>query len=80
MTLVTSRRDPDARGYFGEFGGRYVPETLVEPIEELGTAYSRRRVAFSEGRAEPAVTPLRRARDAQMKRSGSPGGRRRAIS
>jgi tryptophan synthase beta chain len=38
MTLVT-RRDPDARGYFGEFGGRYVPETLVEPIEELERAY-----------------------------------------
>ena len=39
MTLVTSRRDPDARGYFGEFGGRYVPETLVGPIEELERAY-----------------------------------------
>ena len=36
---VTLRRDPDARGYFGEFGGRYVPETLVEPIEELERAY-----------------------------------------
>ncbi len=33
------RRDPDARGYFGEFGGRYVPETLVQPIEELERAY-----------------------------------------
>jgi tryptophan synthase beta chain len=32
-------RDPDPRGYFGEFGGRYVPETLVEPIEELERAY-----------------------------------------
>ena len=31
--------DPDARGYFGEFGGRFVPETLVEPIEELERAY-----------------------------------------
>jgi tryptophan synthase beta chain len=39
MTFVTSRRDPDARGYFGEFGGRYVPETLVEPVEELERAY-----------------------------------------
>ena len=29
------RRDPDARGYFGRFGGRFVPETLVAPIEEL---------------------------------------------
>src|SRR5216110_3822783 len=36
---LTSRRDPDARGYFGEFGGRYVPETLVEPIEQLESAY-----------------------------------------
>ncbi len=39
MASVTSRRDPDARGYFGEFGGRYVPETLVEPVEELERAY-----------------------------------------
>jgi tryptophan synthase beta chain len=39
MTISTVRRDPDARGYFGEFGGRYVPETLVEPIEELERAY-----------------------------------------
>jgi tryptophan synthase beta chain len=33
------RRDPDDRGYFGRFGGKYVPETLVEPIEELQRAY-----------------------------------------
>jgi tryptophan synthase beta chain len=33
------RRDPDARGYFGEFGGRFVPETLVAPIDELQQAY-----------------------------------------
>src|SRR6187200_1429920 len=39
MPPVMSRRDPDARGYFGDFGGRYVPETLVEPIEELERAY-----------------------------------------
>src|SRR6266566_4190053 len=36
---VTTRRDPDARGYFGEFGGRFVPETLVAPVEELERAY-----------------------------------------
>jgi len=36
---VTTRRDPDAKGYFGAFGGRFVPETLVEPIEELERAY-----------------------------------------
>jgi tryptophan synthase beta chain len=33
------RRDPDGRGYFGDFGGRFVPETLVEPVEELERAY-----------------------------------------
>jgi tryptophan synthase beta chain len=36
---VFGRRDPDARGYFGEFGGRFVPETLVAPIEALTAAY-----------------------------------------
>jgi tryptophan synthase beta chain len=35
------RRDPDARGYFGAFGGRYVPETLVAPIEALEREYFR---------------------------------------
>ena len=29
------RRDPDERGYFGAFGGRFVPETLVAPVEAL---------------------------------------------
>jgi tryptophan synthase beta chain len=37
------RRDPDARGYFGAFGGRFVPETLVAPIQELEQAYLRAR-------------------------------------
>jgi len=36
---VFGRRDPDARGYFGEFGGRFVPETLVAPIDELTAGY-----------------------------------------
>jgi len=30
---------PDACGRFGEFGGRYVPETLMHPVEELEQAY-----------------------------------------
>jgi len=30
---------PDARGRFGPYGGRYVPETLVAPLEELEHAY-----------------------------------------
>jgi tryptophan synthase beta chain len=39
MRSTITRRDPDARGYFGAFGGRFVPETLVEPVEALERAY-----------------------------------------
>ena len=41
------RRDPDARGYFGQYGGRFVPETLVAPIDELT-------VGYFAARADPA--------------------------
>jgi len=39
---------PDARGHFGPFGGRYVPETLMSPLLELEAAYrsARRDPAF----------------------------------
>jgi len=30
---------PDSRGYFGQFGGRFVPETLMPALDELETAY-----------------------------------------
>jgi tryptophan synthase beta chain len=33
------QRDPDARGYYGAYGGRFVPETLVAPVQELERAY-----------------------------------------
>jgi tryptophan synthase beta chain len=33
------RRDPNARGYYGTYGGMFVPETLVAPVEELQRAY-----------------------------------------
>ncbi|HLY59769.1 MAG TPA: tryptophan synthase subunit beta [Terriglobia bacterium] len=35
---------PDAQGRFGEFGGRFVPETLMHPVEELERAYEAARV------------------------------------
>jgi len=34
---------PDARGRYGPYGGRYVPETLVPALEELEAAYHRLR-------------------------------------
>jgi tryptophan synthase beta chain len=39
MNPSFGRRDPDARGYYGAYGGRFVPETLVAPVEELERAY-----------------------------------------
>jgi tryptophan synthase beta chain len=36
---IFGRRDPDERGYYGAYGGRFVPETLVAPIQELTEAY-----------------------------------------
>ena len=35
--------DPDARGHFGVFGGRYVPEALMAVIEEVTAAYEKAR-------------------------------------
>jgi tryptophan synthase beta chain len=32
---------PDARGYYGEYGGMFVPETLVPALEELVRAYKK---------------------------------------
>lgn len=42
MTLyidTTTTDLPDERGYFGEFGGRFVPETLIPALDELTAAY-----------------------------------------
>jgi tryptophan synthase beta chain len=38
---------PDASGHFGPYGGRFVPETLMEPLRELEEAYA-------AARADPA--------------------------
>lgn len=34
---------PDVRGRFGAYGGRYVPETLMAPLEEIEAAYGQAR-------------------------------------
>jgi tryptophan synthase beta subunit len=36
-------RQETEKGYFGPFGGRYVPETLIHALEELEEAYERYR-------------------------------------
>jgi len=44
MTLMA---EPSSTGRFGEFGGRFVPETLVPACQEL-------EVAFREAWADPS--------------------------
>ncbi len=43
MTATT----PDARGHFGPYGGRFVPEVLMAPLEELEQAYYEARLDAS---------------------------------
>ncbi len=44
-TIVEQKmqESPDARGRYGPYGGRYVPETLMAPLEELERAYGEAR-------------------------------------
>ena len=77
---VFGRRDPDARGYFGVYGGRFVPETLVAPVAELEAAYLaarddaafRRELAALLDRYVGRPTPLHEAR----RWASGPGGAR----
>jgi tryptophan synthase beta chain len=41
MSAVANLNLPDATGHFGPFGGRYVPETLMHPLQELEAEYFR---------------------------------------
>lgn len=38
-SVITSYQTPTARGYYGEFGGAFVPEMLFPNVEELRTQY-----------------------------------------
>ena len=38
-----TKSEPDEHGHWGEFGGRYVPETLVAPLDELTNEFTRAR-------------------------------------
>ncbi len=41
MTAIATDAVPDARGHFGPYGGRFVPETLMHPLKELEVEYAR---------------------------------------
>src|SRR5436189_1302373 len=41
MSTAASKTLPDTHGHFGPYGGRFVPETLMHPLQELEEAYLR---------------------------------------
>src|SRR5207249_2661240 len=41
MSAIASSTMPDAQGHFGPYGGRYVPETLMHPLQELEEEHQR---------------------------------------
>jgi tryptophan synthase beta chain len=41
MSAITAEDLPDAQGHFGPYGGRFVPETLMHPLQELEAEYFR---------------------------------------
>jgi len=73
---------PDDRGYFGDYGGRFVPETLMASLAELERAY--RKAGHDRGfqaRLDELLqhyvgrgsVPHRGAQDQQRHRPGSAG-------
>ena len=73
------RNGPDGRGRFGEFGGRFVAETLMPLILEVEQAYlrgaSRSGVPGRTGRVPEAL--CRPAQPAVVRRAADPAPRRR---
>lgn len=41
MSIAALKTTPDERGHFGPYGGRFVPETLMHPLQELEAEYTR---------------------------------------
>src|SRR5438034_280176 len=41
MSIAAIESLPDAQGHFGPYGGRYVPETLMHPLQQLEEEYFR---------------------------------------
>jgi tryptophan synthase beta chain len=74
ISMAEKLNQPDGRGHYGDYGGRFVPETLMEPLQELEEAYAqaRRDPSFLaeldglfrtySGRPTP-LTPARRLAD-----------------
>jgi len=43
MRAIATENLPDAQGHFGPYGGRFVPETLMHPLQQLEAEYLKAR-------------------------------------
>ncbi|MGH3868587.1 MAG: tryptophan synthase subunit beta [Pseudonocardiaceae bacterium] len=43
QSVAPTTVQPDSCGYFGQYGGRFVPEALIAALDELATAYTNAR-------------------------------------
>ena len=69
--LAGTSHDPDERGYFGSFGGRWLPEALVGALDEVADSYRKARrdpaflaeldrlAATYDGRPSPLTDAIR---------------------
>ena len=73
LSPSTSMRIPTRSGHFGRYGGRFVAETLIGPLEELAAAYDAARV-------DPAFHRRVRKRPHALRRPAEPDLRRRRAS
>ena len=39
--VITKYQQPDSRGYFGQYGGKFVPEILIPAVKALEEEYER---------------------------------------
>ena len=58
--MSATNQVPDAAGRFGDFGGRYVPETLTHALDELEAEYDK---AVAEALDVPVADVRERAGD-----------------
>ncbi len=49
VTVQPAAAQPDARGHFGRYGGRFVPEALIKALDQLTAVYA-------DARADPEFT------------------------
>ena len=63
--LNTYRAGPDDQGFFGLFGGRFVAETLMPLILELGKAYADAKTDPAYRDVGAALSRVRAARASQ---------------